>query len=313
MPQKKSLFDQMKDVSKGLNLRQPEKKQTPAKRERSKNPGSPNLGWVFYRQYFKKINWRNYKTQSNKDWIEEQNSILTQQPLKNYSNEISKYLRLDFLDHQSDTFALTTTYPGLLIGSGYAHETGELDGEFKLGFFFDHTTGLPVLPGSTVKGILRSAFEKEGFLQWIWQALEADNKPTVQSDDWEKLKSEIFENTSGDKKNACKNWDVFYHAYPEKSIHPAIQNKMAGIFLANDFITPHKNRAGKNQLDPFANPVPLQFLKVLPAVTFRFQFDVKDSLAIPGFLKKHKMALFQSILQTIGAGAKTNVGYGQFS
>src|SRR5690606_22651360 len=49
------------------------------------------------------------------------------------------------------------TYPGLIIGTGVAHETG-LKGEMKLGLSFDYTTGLPYIPGSSVKGILRSVF-----------------------------------------------------------------------------------------------------------------------------------------------------------
>ena len=45
------------------------------------------------------------------------------------------------------TFKLSTIYPGLLTGSGMVHETNN-QGELKLGFFFDHTSGLPMLPGS---------------------------------------------------------------------------------------------------------------------------------------------------------------------
>ncbi|MBK8110496.1 MAG: hypothetical protein IPK46_09285 [Saprospiraceae bacterium] len=68
---------------------------------------------------------------------------------------------------------LQTTYPGLLIGSGYTHEFDfpEEDDKkeaFKIGFFFDHITGLPCIPGHSVKGVLRSAFpnhEKEKYVK----------------------------------------------------------------------------------------------------------------------------------------------------
>ena len=60
------------------------------------------------------------------------------------------------LGNEEHSFELTTTYPGLVLGTGYSHETGT-EGEFKLGFYFDWTTGLPVIPGSSVKGILRAA------------------------------------------------------------------------------------------------------------------------------------------------------------
>jgi len=67
------------------------------------------------------------------------------------------------------SFELTTIYPGLLIGAGYSHpalkEIKKSDrdevGDFQLGFFFDHTTGLPVIPGSSVKGVLKSVFPKK--------------------------------------------------------------------------------------------------------------------------------------------------------
>jgi CRISPR-associated protein Cmr6 len=73
-----------------------------------------------------------------------------------------------------------------------------------------------------------------------------------------------------------------------------------GKFLDSDFITPHK--------DEFKDPIPLQFLKVLPGVTFCFQFILRD-----GKLEKgKKLDLFKRILLDLGIGAKTNVGYGKF-
>ena len=54
----------------------------------------------------------------------------------------------------------------------------------------------------------------------------------------------------------------------------------------------------------------LGFVKVLPNVTFRFDFELKDS----DLLKKEgKLLLFARILSDIGIGAKTNVGYGKFN
>ena len=64
-------------------------------------------------------------------------------------------------------FCLKTVYPGLLIGIGNTHEAGTRIGgedaegaEIKLGFTLDYVTGLPVIPGSTVKGVLRCAFKR---------------------------------------------------------------------------------------------------------------------------------------------------------
>ena len=56
-----------------------------------------------------------------------------------------------------ESFVLYTTYPGLLMGSGNLHDIS-CKGAYKLGFSFDYVNGLPYLPGSSLKGILRSAF-----------------------------------------------------------------------------------------------------------------------------------------------------------
>ena len=53
------------------------------------------------------------------------------------------------------------TYPGLLAGIGYPHDS-QVKGPIDGGFFFDYVTGLPVIPGSTLKGVLRSCFSCRG-------------------------------------------------------------------------------------------------------------------------------------------------------
>ena len=56
------------------------------------------------------------------------------------------------------SFTLQTRYPGLLIGVGNSHGSGG-EADIDLGFTFDYVTGCPYIPGSSVKGVLRSAFE----------------------------------------------------------------------------------------------------------------------------------------------------------
>ena len=75
--------------------------------------------------------------------------------------------------------------------------------------------------------------------------------------------------------------------------------------IGNDFITPHK--------DMLKEPEPLQFLKVLPNVTFRFSFLIKEQIHFNGTDMSNGsiMRLFKSILMDTGVGAKTNVGYGR--
>ena len=68
-------------------------------------------------------------------------------------------------------FELKTTYPGALIGSGLVHGVGD-DHEIKIGFQFDYVSGLPYIPGSSVKGILRSMFGKADYIK---EKLNLDN------------------------------------------------------------------------------------------------------------------------------------------
>ena len=70
-------------------------------------------------------------------------------------------VRKDKYSNENDWFELTTVYPGFFTGSGYAHtpmkkpDTEKEKADYQLGFFFDHTTGMPLITGSSVKGILK--------------------------------------------------------------------------------------------------------------------------------------------------------------
>ena len=75
-------------------------------------------------------------------------------------------------------------------------------------------------------------------------------------------------------------------------------------FLGLDYITPHEN--------PLKNPTPIQFLKLLPGVQILFQFEWHKLIIKGKKLEVEKLEeLFKTILEDLGIGAKTNVGYGQ--
>lgn len=231
--------------------------------------------------------------------------------------------------------------PGLLPGSGYPHEVGG-KGEFKLGFSFDHTTGLPVLPGSSVKGVLRSVFPQFDYdpeKPWIWQHPEDNGRQSASKqkvrvqkakfivsllgkqgitipdrkaediahalelaifDGWD---SALFPEQKADRIPMSRH-DVFFDALP---IRPGKLITGENRLLGRDALTPHGS-------SPLKNPTPLPFVKVLPGVTFQFAFRLYDSRIFGQTLTaEQKRTLFAKILCTVGAGAKTNVGYGQFA
>lgn len=217
-------------------------------------------------------------------------------------------------------FFLDTTYPGLLIGSGLAHGVNKDDEDFKIGFSFDHTIGLPIITGSSVKGCLRSMFPnfdkhsntldevKNVKASWLLKQIENINSPDFlyeyyepnntitksEKEIIENLENEIFEGKVGADFLSIYDRDIFIDAH-------ICGANIDEEFLGTDYITPHD--------EPLKNPVPLKFLKVLPNVGFLFQFDLKDGKLLT---KEQKETLFKKILLTIGIGAKTNVGYGQF-
>jgi CRISPR-associated protein Cmr6 len=217
--------------------------------------------------------------------------------------------------------------PGLLPGIGYPHEVGYL-GEFKLGFGFDHITGLPVLPGSSVKGVLRSVFpqfkfdvehpevhkngddlqvEKAKYIVGLLRRLALEVPADTESAQIKKLAHQLeltifcgfnFENAEKTTRLPMSKHDVFFDALPIAFK----QNQLLG----RDALTPHTS-------GPLKNPIPLPFLKVMPGVTFGFYFRLQDSkIGSLTITTEHKRLIFGEILCTVGAGAKTNVGYGQF-
>ena len=180
-----------------------------------------------------------------------------------------------------NTFMLKTLYPGLLVGVGYAHGVDSTE-DIKVGFSFDFVTGQPYIPGSSVKGLLRSYF---AYPEVIRDFLA--DKPI----DIKALETAIF--GYGDDEGV----DIFFDAV----IRRGDKN---GNVMGFDAITPHGDDLTKN-------PVPIKILKVLPDVVFEFSFKLEDSIIGDETVSaKDKEELFKNLLINFGIGAKTNVGYG---
>ena len=190
-----------------------------------------NIGWHFYKNYFKDIDYANLENEQNTTKIKQKiNSILHQHPKIEQDEALG-----------NAHFKATTTYPGLLLGSGYLHEIPDVKEQLIIGFDFDYTTGLPIIRGSSIKGVLRSAFKH---IEYIKELLGNENI------DIQMLESEIFD-----------NGDIFFDAVIEK---------YGTTLLSDDYLAPHK--------EAIKNPIPLRFLKVSPNVTFRFDFILSDGI-----------------------------------
>ena len=232
---------------------------------------STNLGWLFYKDYFTAID----------DWSEPKKS---EKALAKKVDELIGYsIKIEQEEPLGNIhFKATTTYPGLILGSGYQHELKSVEAQASLGFDFDYTTGLPIIRGSSIKGVLRSAFKYPEYIQELLKDEDIDVKA---------LEIEIFGQDNGNS-NVSQGKDIFFDATIIKSV---------GSILADDYLAPHGDKLLKN-------PIPIRFIKVAPNVTFRFDFELSDGV----ISKKAKSKLFQEILNDFGVGAKTNVGYGKF-
>ena len=235
-----------------------------------------NIGWLFYKEM--------YREGDNESHI------------KKTLEEVLKAKAKDERFKAKHSFDMETVYPGLLIGSGYTHGLSSEE-DVKLGFYFDHTTGLPLIQGSSVKGLLRSCFglefgnQKDAYKEQKHELI----KDLLQKEiEVEALAKEIFEgiDPNTNKPKSIYERDIFYEAR-------LIDVK--GNLLDSDYITPHTDGALKN-------PNPIKFIKVSPEVSFEFNFDLKDGL----ISADEKEKLFIELLQIFGIGAKSNVGYGQF-
>ena len=173
------------------------------------------------------------------------------------------------------TFCLETVYPGMILGSGNPHGAHASDDDLQMGFSFDYVTGQPYIPGSSVKGVLRSCFE-----QYPDVIKELTNYENVND-----LIPALFESE-----------DVFLDAVVRRG-------DSRGKLIGEDYITPHP--------DPVKDPIPIHIIKILPEVQFEFRFVLKDSKDI--ISAGAKLMLFQKLLEIFGIGAKTNVGYGAFA
>lgn len=316
---------------------------------------TPNIGWQYYKDYHQIDgdqvslfrNAPNQKGDRRDDYFkrhyEEKNAAILGTLFDSTTSTCLQIVSPD------EKLRFKTTYPGLTLGTGYTHETGEL-GEFKLGFFFDHTTGYPCIPGSTVKGCLRSMFpKKEGdeadelsnasekynylvsIIRELPGVLESTNIENELGEEYDQkehpkrksfidcLELEIFEGkkpvikedgTIENQPICIYERDIFFDAYLVSTDHPAINRST------------YQNRKpfiGDDYITPHVNrkkPEMSPFTNPIPLMFLKILPEVTIQFQFdlkPGLLTtEQKEELFRRLLLDFGIGAKTNVGYGQF-
>jgi CRISPR-associated protein Cmr6 len=186
----------------------------------------------------------------------------------------------------------------LVSGLGIAHP-------FETGFVFDHTYGLPYLPGSSVKGVARAwARENEEEEGWDIDRRHVLFGPEERED---KVAGKRFEPAQGQV--------VFFDAYP-----------VDWPKLEVDILNPHYGEYYRDANTPPADwlsPVPTYFLTLAANQALDFVVAVKpDSPHQQAVLKaanltreeaaKKALEAVRGAATTLGLGGKTAVGYGYF-
>lgn len=257
-----------------------------------------NQHYEFWVDYYKELETND---QLSKDAVEWHNKALISHRWRQ-----SKTL----IPLQKDVLYFKVLYPGLLAGLGNAHDSQKKEEkvpEIGLGFSFDYVTGLPYIPGNTVKGILRSAFlQNPGYVSDLLK--DISGRPDLSEDQIRRLELDMFgKKHPCDERPACadasRGKDVFLDAYP---IRTGRESHLLGL----ENITPH--RADDPAYDGLVAPKILNLLKVIPGVVFQFRFALTETWLgeTTKVTPEQKKALFQAILTDLGAGAKTNVGFG---
>lgn len=212
--------------------------------------------------------------------------------------------RASMFDKLGGVHACYQTQGRFVTGMGNDHPT-------ENGFTWHPTLGVPYLPASSVKGLVR------GWLEWQWgaEALQknGDQQKRQKMLQWfgsehKEPKHQVAEHQAG--------WFIFFDALP-----------VGPVQLAADVMTPHydkwyeqggdekKNTQADTVPADWHSPVPVTFLTVKKA-SFQFGIAVRAGLKPEDKTAAHAalpqvMMVLKDALEWAGAGAKTATGYGR--
>jgi CRISPR-associated protein Cmr6 len=192
----------------------------------------------------------------------------------------------------------------LITGIGQSHP-------IETGMVFDHTMGIPYIPASSLKGIVRFAH--------MLELIKSDNLPNYINSDINgeyivesnliTLIPTIFggdadkEKEQQNKTIKLKGKVVFLDAYPDE---------VPDLYV--DIINPHYSQYYsdiESKIAPadYLEPTPIKFLTIKAGTKFTFRALVARENTI--LIKPIKIA-FKKALEEEAVGAKSAVGYGSF-
>lgn len=187
----------------------------------------------------------------------------------------------------------TLTSP-FVTGLGSGHPT-------EAGMILDRNTGLPYIPASSIKGVLRLAYAIN---------LAKGGKVNEKGEIDDKELEEYFGTQDTNAKVQKRGSLIFMDAYPKN-----VPN------LKVDIMNPHYSKyySGENkQPVETENPVPIKFLTVEKDCEFTFRVfysPLANEVLSEEKIKKVEIdirEMFKTAFKTVGFGGKTSIGYGRF-
>ncbi len=181
-----------------------------------------------------------------------------------------------------------STETRLITGIGQPHPS-------ETSMVFDHNLGIPYIPASSIKGLLRFS----NVVSLIKDnMIDVQEKKVINDEDI----SDIRYYYGAQKKRGCA---IFLDAYPEKIPD-----------LEIDIMNPHYGKYYQGSTPPadYLEPTPIKFLTVAKGTTFIFRALVPKDCTCKEkeMLKKEIINVYEYALTKEGLGAKTSLGYGRF-
>jgi CRISPR-associated protein Cmr6 len=238
-------------------------------------------------------------------------------------NTSDKQLGKAFFQRQSQTFDNIPSAQGhRLLTNATAPFTTGLGNEHPLenGFAFLNPYGLPYLPGSGIKGVIRQAANELASGEWDDSDWTRDQRHEVQDLNGQHLFDAsdldvLFGSEALDGENHLRGVISFWDVIPQ----------IEGNKLMVEIMTPHqghyyqqKEAAGSASPHDSGSPIPISFLTVPPGSGFAFHMvcdharlqHLAPDLAVNDRWKVLLTEAFEHAFDWLGFGAKTAVGYG---
>jgi CRISPR type III-B/RAMP module RAMP protein Cmr6 len=194
---------------------------------------------------------------------------------------------LDRLKHQhGDRFGELT----LALDSRLLLHLGRANVLENVGLYCDHTTGLPLIPGTALKGLVST---------WAcWEANQDrlyEEQPHLQTTRAALARRILGDNSRSGSEGAGDV--IFVGGFP-------ITPPRLGL----DIVNPHHEPDGRAK----ARLTPNTFLCIEPGTLWRFVFFVRAGVDNAASLLQQTHTWLEEALTQIGIGAKTAAGYGRF-